>query len=69
MNRYKQCEAFILLAREHQLDAGGDSLRGWWIGRQRYYDPIGVVVALLSAFDKVGIAVPKELRERPEDLR
>lgn len=68
LNRYQQCEAFLLLAREHQLDAGGDSLRGWWIGCKRYHDPLSVVVALITAFEKVGLSIPAELRDRPCDL-
>ena len=64
---YEQAEKLILLGREHKLDIDGDWLRGQRIGRKWYNDPISLSVALLVAFDKVGIPVPKELRERPKD--
>jgi len=64
---YDQAEQLILLGREHRLDIDGDWLRGMRIGSKWYSDPISLTVALLSAFDKVGIKVPDELRKRPDD--
>lgn len=67
---YEQAERACLLAREHKLDAECDTLRinGYRIGRKRYDDPLSFTVAIISAFDQVGLPVPKDIRERPEPM-
>lgn len=65
---YKQAEQFALLAREHKLDADADALYGYRIGATWFTNPIDFSVALIVAFDKVGIPIPPELRKRPDDL-
>jgi len=69
LTRYEQAERFILLAREHKLDAEEYPLRREWrVGSKWYQDPLSVACALISAFDRVGIPIPPELRKRPSDL-
>lgn len=67
---YEQAEKAMLLAREHKLDAEIDTLsfNGYRIGRKRYDNPLSFTVAIISAFDKVGIKVPDEVRKRPEPM-
>jgi hypothetical protein len=68
MNVYEQCEKLVLLAREHKLDA---EITPFWrirIGRKWYDHPLSASVAIISAFDKVGIPIPQELKDRPEGI-
>ena len=65
---YRQAEQMCLLAREHKLDAVADSLYGYRVGNRRYSNPIDFTVALICAFDKVGIHIPYAIRKRPDDL-
>jgi hypothetical protein len=69
-NVYIQAEKACLLAREHKLDAECDNLRimGYRIGKKRYDDPLSFTIAIISAFDKVGLKVPDEVRNRPEPM-
>jgi hypothetical protein len=69
-NVYEQAEKAMLLAREHKLDAEIDTLRynGYRIGRMRYDNPLDFTVAILTAFDKVGLKVPDEVRKRPDPM-
>lgn len=67
-NVYIQAEKACLLAREHKLDAVADSLRGYRINGKHYNDPLSFTVAILSAFDKVGLKVPDDIRKRPEPM-
>jgi hypothetical protein len=69
MNKYEQAEAAAMLARESKLDAIADHTRGEYrIGRNRYYDPISFTVAIITAFRKVGIHIPKEILNRPTGI-
>jgi hypothetical protein len=69
-NVYIQAEKACLLAREHKLDADINTLQinGYRIGRMRYDNPLSFTVAIISAFDKVGLKVPDEVRKRPEPM-
>lgn len=68
-NVYLQAEKACLLAREHKLDAmiyeGNYHYR---INGTHYNDPLSFTVAILSAFDKVGLKVPDDVRKRPEPM-
>lgn len=65
---YEQAEKACLFAREYKLDAVADSLRGYRINGKHYNDPLSFTIAIISAFDKVGIKVPEEIRKRPEPM-
>lgn len=66
---YQQAEAACLLAREYKLDAviyeGGYRYR---INGKHYNNPLDFTVAIIVAFDKIGIPVPSDIRARPEPL-
>ena len=65
---YEQAERACLLAREHKLDAEVDALRGYRVGRRWFNNPLDFTVAIIVAFDKVGLPVPDDIRKRPEPL-
>lgn len=66
---YEQAEKACLFAREYRLDAVADSLCGYYrINGKHYNDPLSFTVAIIAAFDRVGIAVPEEIRKRPEPM-
>jgi len=68
MTRYEQWEALSQIARHHGLTAYDHFHYTYFVGRRVFHDPLSASVALLSAFDRVGIKYPPILRERPEDL-
>lgn len=65
---YEQAEKACLLAREYKLDAVADSLRGYRINSKWYDNPLSFTIAIIAAFDKVGIPVPEDIRKRPEPM-
>lgn len=65
---YEQAERACLFAREYKLDAVADSVRGYRINGKHYDNPLNFTVAIISAFDKVGIKVPEDIRKRPEPM-
>lgn len=66
---YEQAEKAMLLAREYKLDAVADSLReSYRINAKWYTNPLDFTVAIIAAFDKVGIPVPPDIRKRPDPM-
>lgn len=70
LNRYQQADKACLLAREHKLDAECEHIHwgGYRIGAKRYHNPIDFTVAIIVAFKKVGLPIPQEILERPNDI-
>ena len=65
---YQQAEKACLFAREYKLDAVADAIYGYRINAKWYTNPLDFTIAILSAFDKVGIKVPDDIRKRPDTI-
>lgn len=70
MNRFEQFDALAEFALDLGLTVKKNNLRNEYrIGRKWYYSVFDASCAMLSAYEKAGIKIPDELRERPTELR